>query len=259
MGHTLCDIWVCFDVLCCTASILHLVCVALDRYWAVTSAAYIRQRSAWRIGAMIVVVWVAACVISIPSRVNTQSSSVLAATGASGAGGDSVCQITGGLGYAIFSTVGAFYMPMFFMIAIYLRIYQVVRQRIRKTAFTKTAVISLSPKEPGVNLLDEPANQSKESRSDFSCKGCKRSAIIQGFCCVSSSLVSSKLHHCKVGLTSAQPAEIQNRPNAIGKKVATIDSHDGGRSVCCKSSVKDHLNSTRRRNQRLLNLPLFLT
>jgi hypothetical protein len=32
LGSVLCDMWISFDVLCCTASILHLVAISLDRY-----------------------------------------------------------------------------------------------------------------------------------------------------------------------------------------------------------------------------------
>ena len=46
LGRLLCDAWVSFDVLCCTASILHLVAISVDRYWAVTRVDYIHHRQA---------------------------------------------------------------------------------------------------------------------------------------------------------------------------------------------------------------------
>ena len=37
LGSVVCDVWVKIDLLCCTASILHLVAIGLDRYWAITN------------------------------------------------------------------------------------------------------------------------------------------------------------------------------------------------------------------------------
>lgn len=51
----MCDIWLSVDVSCCTSSILHLVAIAVDRYWAVTRVDYIRNRSHRRTIAMVTV------------------------------------------------------------------------------------------------------------------------------------------------------------------------------------------------------------
>ena len=66
LGRELCDAWVTFDVICCTSSILHLVAISLDRYWAVTRVDYIHRRSPRRIVGMIVASWGVALVVSIP-------------------------------------------------------------------------------------------------------------------------------------------------------------------------------------------------
>lgn len=66
LGSVICDMWISFDVLCCTASILHLVAIAFDRYWAVSNIDYIRRRCARQMGIMVLTVWVVAVTISIP-------------------------------------------------------------------------------------------------------------------------------------------------------------------------------------------------
>ncbi|CAH8542989.1 unnamed protein product [Dicrocoelium dendriticum] len=138
LGDALCDFWICSDVLCCTASILHLVGIALDRYWAVTNAEYIRKRTARRIILMIAMFWLLSVAISLPARLDlTRLYNLLNFVNHTHNGSQQQCVINQDYGYTIFSTVGAFYMPMIFMIGIYARIYQVARSRIRRSTFRR--------------------------------------------------------------------------------------------------------------------------
>ncbi|XP_038614234.1 5-hydroxytryptamine receptor 1D [Tachyglossus aculeatus] len=122
-GQVLCDVWLFSDITCCTASILHLCAIALDRYWAVTDAlAYSRRRTAGRAAAMIAVVWLLSICISLPPLFWRQA-------GAAAELAD--CRVnTDQLSYTIFSTCGAFYLPSALLLALYSRIYAAARSRV---------------------------------------------------------------------------------------------------------------------------------
>lgn len=132
LGREVCDMWVSLDVICCTSSILHLVAISLDRYWAVTRIDYIHNRSGRLILAMIGASWGLALVISIPPLFTKRDR-----TGGSFSEDD--CLISQDLGYTVFSTVGAFYLPFIVMMIIYFRIFLAARDRIRKKRFRDQA------------------------------------------------------------------------------------------------------------------------
>lgn len=66
-GPVFCDIWVSFDVLSCTASILNLCAISVDRYLAITKPLeYGVKRTPRRMILNVVFVWLIAACVSLP-------------------------------------------------------------------------------------------------------------------------------------------------------------------------------------------------
>ncbi|KAF0023986.1 hypothetical protein F2P81_024616 [Scophthalmus maximus] len=129
LGQVVCDIWLSSDITCCTASILHLCVIALDRYWAITDAVeYSKKRTPRRAAGMIATAWVIAISISLPPFFWRQVKAEEVTT----------CNVnTDHIFYTIYSTFGAFYIPTLLLIALYGRIYVEARKRILKQSSNK--------------------------------------------------------------------------------------------------------------------------
>ncbi|CAM6054281.1 unnamed protein product [Sphagnum tenellum] len=66
-GEIWCEIHGALDVLLCTASIMNLCLISLDRYWSITRAIeYLNARTPNRVALMVVTVWILSGLISIP-------------------------------------------------------------------------------------------------------------------------------------------------------------------------------------------------
>ncbi|XP_037834759.1 alpha-2B adrenergic receptor [Kryptolebias marmoratus] len=122
-----CEIYLALDVLFCTSSIVHLCAISLDRYLSISRVTYGRQRTPRRIKGAIVVVWLISAIISFPPLLSLNKSE----GGDKGSERGPQCQLNDERWYILYSTIGSFFAPCLIMILVYVRIYQIAKQRTR--------------------------------------------------------------------------------------------------------------------------------
>uniref|UniRef100_A0A182MIQ6 G-protein coupled receptors family 1 profile domain-containing protein n=1 Tax=Anopheles culicifacies TaxID=139723 RepID=A0A182MIQ6_9DIPT len=127
-GRVFCDIWVSFDVLSCTASILNLCAISVDRYWAITKPLeYGVKRTPRRMMLCVALVWLAAACISLPPLL------ILGNKHTIGEGSDQrpFCAVCEDVGYQIYATLGSFYIPLAVMLFVYYQIFRAARRIVK--------------------------------------------------------------------------------------------------------------------------------
>ncbi|XP_015249553.1 PREDICTED: 5-hydroxytryptamine receptor 1A-beta [Cyprinodon variegatus] len=131
LGPIPCDIFISLDMVCCTSSILHLCAIALDRYWAITEPIeYMKKRTPRRAAVLISVTWLVGFSISVPPMLVMRSQPN---SEADEQPNQMECKIRQDPWYTIYSTFGAFYIPLMLMLVLYGRIFKAARFRIRRT------------------------------------------------------------------------------------------------------------------------------
>ncbi|KAJ1175448.1 hypothetical protein NDU88_000736, partial [Pleurodeles waltl] len=120
-----CDIFVTLDVMMCTASILNLCAISIDRYTAVAMPMLYNTRysSKRRVTVMISVVWVLSFAISCPILFGFNNTA------------DNECLIENPT-FVVYSSIVSFYAPFIVTLLVYVQIYIVLRKR-RKRVNTK--------------------------------------------------------------------------------------------------------------------------
>ncbi|KAK8757725.1 hypothetical protein V5799_004644 [Amblyomma americanum] len=163
LGPALCDVWTCCDVLCCTASILHLLAIAMDRYRTVAQVDYVRQRNARQVGLMILLVWAVAVAVSVAPVFGWKDPDFQHRVQV-----NRICIVSQDVGYQIFATCATFYVPLVLILLLYWRIYQVARRRIRHKPGSKVPLAMAKSPSSNVEISVIVAG---ENHSPNSCSG----------------------------------------------------------------------------------------
>ncbi|XP_030648407.1 dopamine receptor D2b [Chanos chanos] len=116
-----CDIFVTLDVMMCTASILNLCAISIDRYTAVAMPMLYNTRysSKRRVTVMISVVWILSFAISCPLLFGLNNTATR---------DGAVCEIANPA-FVVYSSIMSFYVPFIITLLVYVQIYVVLRKR----------------------------------------------------------------------------------------------------------------------------------
>jgi len=124
-GWLFCHLWISCDVMCCTASILHLCLIALDRYVAISRPLHYKMLMPKRRAVVLIVfAWLCSAAISFfpvmlgwyaESRETYHDSSQ--------------CGLRVNKTYAIVSSLTSFYIPSQVMLYIYIRIFFIAKKQ----------------------------------------------------------------------------------------------------------------------------------
>ncbi|XP_045468993.1 probable G-protein coupled receptor No18 [Harmonia axyridis] len=161
-GIHICKMWLTSDVLCCTASILNLCAIALDRFWAITDPInYAQKRTVKRVLSQIAGVWILSLIISSPPLVGWNDW-----PSAEEFQIQQTCKLTERRGYVVYSSSGSFFIPLVIMSIVYLEIFIATRRRLRERAkASKLNAVSKMKNQTTTAMESKELNPDRESVS----------------------------------------------------------------------------------------------
>lgn len=164
-GIHLCEMWLTCDILCCTASILNLCAIALDRYWAITDPIdYAQKRTLKRVLVMIGLVWGISVIICLPPLFGWNDWPETFTP-------DTPCILTQEKGFVIYSSSGSFYCPLLIMTMVYFKIFTATRRRLRERAkASRLNQISSTGKAKMVREEDSAVSENGQNGYNDTCK-----------------------------------------------------------------------------------------
>ncbi|CAD5111582.1 DgyrCDS883 [Dimorphilus gyrociliatus] len=149
----MCVIWCVVDVLCCTASILNLLIISLDRWLAISyPMRYHSFATRKRAIIAIILVWFLSVLICLPPVFGWRKEPT----------DENKCELTDEIGYVIYSALGSFWIPSIILIIVYSRIYVVAARQTKQIA-KQQAQLGEIKEEETPSVSSSPAIKVKDA------------------------------------------------------------------------------------------------
>ncbi|XP_068130704.1 5-hydroxytryptamine receptor 7 [Hyperolius riggenbachi] len=151
-GKVFCNVFIAMDVMCCTASIMTLCVISVDRYLGITRPlTYPARQNGKLMAKMVFIVWLLSASITLPPLFGWAQNVTV----------ERMCLISQDFGYTVYSTAVAFYIPMTVMLIMYQRIFIAAKISAEKHKFVN---IPRLMEQEGIYCLEEKMVPKKNSK-----------------------------------------------------------------------------------------------